>query len=377
MNRMFGRCVLCAVAASAAGTVLAKENTQTWGDEKYRPKLFKRFGDIVNVPDGLTKDPQGNIYHSAPNLVKPEYPGVIVKRDFRSGRWSVLCAGLRSPKTGFGRPMGLEFCEEDGNLYYCDNQYFDSKDYASRVMRVVLDKKGEVLRIETAVDNVKLANAIRFYNGAMFITDTYFDLDRPNGVGLGGVYRIPLADCRDKPVKLLPKPQYKNDPYFLGNTETVALPGRGGDNSGADGLCIDRDGNLFFGTFGSGRFYTMKRTGEATWAKPQLIFEDPKVFPCCDGITYDPVHHRVIMTDSATNAVHTWDIAKGQFATLWRNGDTDGSDGLLDQPCEPLIWKCPKTGARKLIIVNFDMAFPGLINTVNDPVHTLSVIDLD
>ena len=178
-------------------------------------------------------------------------------------------------------------------------------------------------------------------------------------------------------MKLLPKPQYKNDPYFLGNTETVALPGRGGDNSGADGLCIDRDGNLFFGTFGSGRFYTMKRTGEATWAKPELIFEDPKVFPCCDGITYDPVNHRVIMTDSATNAVHTWDIANRKFATLWRNGDTDGADGLLDQPCEPLIWKCPKTGARKLIIVNFDMAFPGLINTVNDPVHTLSVIDLD
>jgi hypothetical protein len=85
------------------------------------------------------------------------------------------------------------------------------------------------------------------------------------------------------------------------------------------------------------------------------------------------------MTDSATNAVHTWDIENKKFATLWRNGDTDGSDGLLDQPCEPLIWKNPKSksGARKLVIVNFDMAFPGLLNTVNDPVHTLSVIDLD
>ena len=368
MNRMFGRCVLCAVAASAAGTVLAKENTQTWGDEKYRPKLFKRFGDIVNVPDGLTKDPQGNIYHSAPNLVNPEYPGVIVKRDFRSGRWSVLCAGLRSPKTGFGRPMGLEFCEEDGNLYYCDNQYFDSKDYASRVMRVVLDKKGEVLRIETAVDNVKLANAIRFYKGDMFITDTYFDLDRKDGVGVGGVYRIPLAACKDKTVSLLPKPDYKKDPYFLCATETKPL--ERGDISGADGLAITKEGHLYFGTFGSGRFYTMKRKGDGSYSKPVLIFEDPTRFPCCDGICFDAKANRIIMTDSALNAIHTWDIAKGAFGEMWKNGDTDGADGLLDQPCEPIIWN------GKLVIVNFDMAFPGLTNTENDKVHTLSVIDL-
>ena len=248
MNRMFVGLTLGAAAATmAVGDLFAK--VQTWGDEKYRPRLFKNFGDIVNVPDGLTKDPQGNIYHSAPNLVKKDYPGVIVKRDFKSGRWSVLCAGLRSPKTGYGRPMGLEFCEEDGNLYYCDNQYFDSKDYASRVMRVVLNKKGEALRIETAVDNVKLANAIRFYKGDMFITDTYFDLGRKDGIGMGGVYRIPLAACKDKTVSLLPKTDYKKDPYFLCATETKPLERK--DDSGADGLAITKEGHLYFGTFGS------------------------------------------------------------------------------------------------------------------------------
>jgi hypothetical protein len=76
------------------------------------------------------------------------------------------------------------------------------------------------------------------------------------------------------------------------------------------------------------------------------------------------------MTDSALNAVHKWDIATKTFSTLWRNGDTDGADGLLDQPCEPIVWH------GKLVVVNFDMAFPGLTNTENDKVHTLSVIDL-
>jgi hypothetical protein len=311
--------------------------------------------------------------------VKPEYPGVIVKRDFKSGRWSVLCAGLRSPKTGFGRPMGLEFCEEDGNLYYCDNQYFDSKDYASRVMRVVLDKKGEVLRIETAVDNVKLANAIRFYKGDMFITDTYFDLGRKDGVGVGGVYRIPLAACKTKTVSLLPKPDYVKDPYFLCATETKPLDRK--DDSGADGLAITKEGHLYFGTFGSGRFYTAKRRADGTYEPAKLIFEDPKRFPCCDGICYDEAANRIIMSDSCLNALHTWDIAKEQkgecgFGELWRNGDDTGAHGLLDQPCEPMVWK-DKKGNRKLVIANFDMTFPGLANKKNDKFHTLSVIDLD
>ena len=120
----------------------------------------------------------------------------------------------------------------------------------------------------------------------------------------------------------------------------------------------------------------MKRKGDGSYEKPVLLFEDPTRFPCCDGICFDAKANRIIMTDSALNAIHTWDIAKGQFGELWKNGDTDGADGLLDQPCEPLIWK-DKDGKRKLIIVNFDMAFPGLVNTVNDPIHTLSVIDLD
>ena len=366
---------LVVAATLAAGFAAgASAKVQTWGDEKYRPRLFKQFGDVVNLPDGLTQDTDGNIFLSVPNLIDKSYAGVVMKRCFKTGKWSVFCAGQISPKTGRGCPMGIEY-GPDGNLYYCDNQYFLSKDYASRIMRVVIDPETkEALRIETVVDNIKLANAIRFYEGDLFFTDTYFDL--PGETGLGAVYRVPMSECRTKKVSLLPKEDYKKDPYFLGNTETKPLPGRGGDNSGADGLAITDKGDLYFGTFGSGRFYTMKRKSDGSYAKPVLLFEDPTRFPCCDGICFDAKENRIIMTDSALNAIHTWDIAKGKYGLLWKNGDTDGADGLLDQPCEPLIWK-DKDGKRKLIIVNFDMSFPGLINTVNDPIHTLSVIDLD
>lgn len=374
MTTTFKWAVSAALVAVFAAGVEAK--VQTRGAEKFRPRLFKQFGDVVNLPDGLTQDKDGNIYMSAPNLINKSYAGVVMKRCFKTGKWSVFCAGEISPKTGRGCPMGIEY-GPDGNLYYCDNQYFLSKDYASRIMRVVIDPQTkEALRIETVVENVKLANAIRFYKGDLFLTDTYFDLDRKDGVGIGGVYRIPMADCRTKSVKLMPKEDYAKDPYFVCNTETVALPGRGGDNSGADGLAITDTGDLYFGTFGSGRFYTAKRRADGSYEPAKLIFEDPKRFPCCDGICFDPVKNRIIMTDSAINAIHTWDIATGTFGELWANDDTDGADGLLDQPCEPLIWK-NADGRRQLVVVNFDMAFPGLMNTVNDSVHTLSVIDLD
>jgi hypothetical protein len=52
------------------------------------------------------------------------------------------------------------------------------------------------------------------------------------------------------------------------------------------------------------------------------------------------------------------------------NGDTDGADGSLDQPCECVII------GKKMIIVNFDWPFPGLVNTKFDEPSTLSLIEL-
>ena len=360
------------LAGGFMAMALPARAVDTFGsDEKYRPRLFARFGgEFVNVPDGMTQDADGNLYLSVPNFINNLYPGCIMKRAVGTGEWSVFVTGLINPDTNRGCPMGMEM-GPDGNLYYCDNQYFNSKDYKSRILKVVICPcTGKPVKTVPVVENIKLANAIRFYGGDLFFTDTYFDLDRPDGVGIGGVYRVPMKDFANGPVKLLPKPDYKKDKYFVGNSETKPLPGRGGDNSGCDGLCIDRDGNLFFGTFGSGRFYTMARKADGSYGKPELLIEDPARFACCDGITYDRCRHCVYMTDSALNAVHKWDIATKTFSTLWRNGDTDGADGLLDQPCEPIVWH------GKLVVVNFDMAFPGLTNTENDKVHTLSVIDL-
>lgn len=362
MNKATKWMVAAAAVAVAQGVVADEAGTI---NEKYRPKLFKQFGDHVNVPDGMAQDKAGNLFLSAPNYVDKSYPGAILKMCKRTGKWSVFVTALIHPETGRGAPMGMEFAE-DGNLYYCDNQYFSDKNYKSRIMRVVIDKNGEPLKIEPVVENVKLANAIRVRGNAIYFTDTFFDVE---GKNLGGVYRVPISAFKDRPARLLPKAQWAQDPYCLGVTETTPLPHRK-DAAAADGMCFDKAGNIYTGNFGDGHFYILRLKADGSYEPPATLLNDTKLLPCVDGICYYEKKDWIIITDSERNAVLYWDIKAGKLGTLWMNDNTDGADGLLDQPCEPIIWN------GKLVVVNFDMSFPGLKNTKNDDVHTLSVIDL-
>ena len=359
------RWLLAGAVAAVAVCAGAAEAAQEQPDEKNRPKLFKQFGDVVNTPDGLAQDQAGNLFLAAPNFADPSYAGAIMKMDKKTGKWSVFTTALLHPETRRGAPMGMEF-DEAGNLYYCDNQYFFNKNYRSRVLRVVIDKAGEPVRIEPVVENVKLANALRIRGNAIYFTDTFFDVE---GKNQGGVYRVPVSAFKDRPARLLPKEQAANDPYCLGITETVPLPHRK-DAAGADGLCFDGEGNLYTGNFGDGRLYVLRMKADGAYDKPQTLLNDPKQLPCCDGLCYDAEKNRIIITDSERNAVLAWDIRSGKLGTVWMNDDTCGNDGLLDQPCEPMVW------GRQLLVVNFDMTFPGLKNSKNDPMHTISVIDL-
>ena len=364
MNKATRWVLAGAVATVAWGVVAADGALQP--DEKYRPKLFKRFGDHVNTPDGLAQDKAGNVYCAAPNFVDQSYPGTIMKMDKKTGKWSVFVAGLNHPETGRGFPMGMEF-GEDGHLYYCDNQYFVDKNYKSRVIRVVIGKCGEPLRMEPVVENVKLANAMRVRGNAIYFTDTFFDIE---GKNQGGVYRVPISAFKERPVRLLPKEQAANDPYCIGITSAKPLPHRN-DIAATDGMCFDKDGNIYTGNFGDGHFYVLKLKADGSYEKPQTLVNDPKLLPCVDGVCYYAKKDWVIIADSERNAILYWDIKAAKLGMLWMNDDTDGADGLLDQPCEPMVWD------GKLIFVNFDLSFPGLRNTKNDAAHTLSVIELE
>jgi len=92
-----------------------------------------------------------------------------------------------------------------------------------------------------------------------------------------------------------------------------------------------------------------------------------------DGIVWRQADDKIYVADMLLNAVHAVDN-NGNVETLHKNGDTNGQDGLLDQPAEVII------RGNELIIVNMDMPWNDpqglLVNTTIDEPYTLSVIPL-
>jgi hypothetical protein len=78
----------------------------------------------------------------------------------------------------------------------------------------------------------------------------------------------------------------------------------------------------------------------------------------------------VYVADSLANAVLAIS-PQGKVTTVARNGNTDGTDGGLDQPCEVLI------RGDQMIVANFDLPFEGCVNTTFDRPYTLSLIKMN
>ena len=200
--------IICSILIGGMAAVAAP---WTKGPAANRPALFKTFGDIVNTPEGLALDKNGNLYLSAINGVDPSYSGHIWKRCAVSGKWSVFAVTRTNTKSGKSFPQGICF-GDDGNLYYAENQYFANRNYASTVRRIVI-KDGEPQCCETVVEHVMLPNGLRWRDGALWFSESFAHHGGKFG---GGIYRIPAKDLRaDKPARLLDKEQMERDPYCI------------------------------------------------------------------------------------------------------------------------------------------------------------------
>lgn len=335
----------------------------TQGEALFRPRLLLSLGDDCNTPDGMRLCKTGDLYLAFPNVNQKEYPGKIMKIT-KDNKLELVTMLPVHPETGCVAPMGMDF-GPDGNLYVADNQYFYNTDHKSRVLRVVM-KGGRAIRVEVAVEGFKLSNAVMFRGNDMFVTDTFFD--REDKPGLSGVYRISLDEMNKGTVKLLPKTRAEKDPHFFMPMYTKRLLGRG-DWAGADGLTFDSEGNLYAGNFGDGTLY--KATFNPDGSRNTFgVFVYEGKWTCCDGIFYDRQRNCIFAADSENNAIRVVWLPEGRLTTLWENGDTDGADGLLDQPCEVAL------RGNELIVVNFDMPFPGMKNTKYDQPHTICMIDV-
>jgi len=342
----------------------------------FAPKLLVSTGIACNTPDGMRLAKWGDMIVACPNFntydertKTNKYPGKIMKIT-PDNEWVLFSEFPKHPDTGVGCPMGLDF-GPDGNLYVADNQYFYNKDYKSRLIRVKV-KDGKAVGSEVVVEGFKLSNAVMFKGNDVYVSDTFFDIP---GKAMSGIYRISLAEMsKGEPVKLLPKEQAAKDPHCIATWETqnkaAGVAHRKGEPAGADGLTFDADGNLYSGNFGDGVMFkvTFNKDGSVASCK-QFVKDWPKM-TCVDGIFYDKARNCIYVADSEKNAIQVVWLPEGKVTTLWENGDTDGTGGLLDQPCEPAI------RGNELIIANFDMPFPGLKNTKFDAPYTISVIDV-
>lgn len=333
--------------------------------EANKPALFMSLPDYANTPDGMTLDDKsGDIFLSCPNFADETYPGIIVKINPQNKR-SIYYTMPVHPDTKHCFPMGQDI-GPDGNIYVADCQYLSfkkvpGKEHLSRVICVQRDAQGEPIGDRVAVDGLNLANALLWMDDALYVSDTCLDL--PGKLGMGGIWRFTKDELDKGTVHIYPR---QHDPHLIATFQCV--PNERDDLAASDGMTRDSQKNIYIGNFGNGVIYKGSAGADGKWTFKELI-NDPKL-SCCDGIFCDLKTDKIYLADSAKNAIQVF-TPDGKWSTLWQNGDTDGADGLLDQPCEAIV------RGDELIVANFDFIVPGgLLNSSNDKVHTLSVIKL-
>ncbi|MDF7811732.1 hypothetical protein [Hymenobacter sp. YC55] len=324
------------------------------------PKLLHTLDDAHNTPDGLALAPNGSLILSVPNLADNSKPAVLMEMT-DSGLKPYLSNLPVEPTTKKAAPMDLAF-GPDGNLYYAENQYENSKDFKSRLMRVRVTN-GKPGAVETVVDNFALANAVVWKGDKIYVTDSQWDL--PDNDKGSAVLAFTLAELNKGIVHLKPKTM---DPHVL-TTFTTQVNETGVDN-GADGLDYDSKGNFYTGSFGDGTFYKMTMKPDGTLDKKEVLTLTGKKIPCIDGLIIDRKTDKAYLCNSRENSIEVVNLKDNSVTTLAQNGDTNGTNGLLDQPAEVLL------KGNRLYISDFDKPEKNFVNKKSDAPHTMSVIDL-
>ena len=341
-----------------------------------RPKVFIDLSDPVdgvydmyNTPDGMTLNKKtGIMYLAVPNFNENCFkPGVMIKI-MPDNKWSELCKMPIHPDTQRAGPMGCGM-GPDGNIYVADNQFFYNVNRKSRLYRVVLDEKGDCVKnadgtakVEIAADGFTLSNAVYWRGNNCYISDTFVVDDGKQVPNTGYIYKITMDEMKAGKVTV-------TDKHIVAKQDVI-VRGRG-DGAGPDGITFDADGNMYCGNFGDGRVFKHTMNPDGTVKSSKCIIDDEKRMPSADGMFWDEKSNMIYLAESASNAIVRFSLDGKIIEIIWKNGDTSGKDGLLDQPCEVII------RGDELITVDFDMSFPGLKNSKYDKWHGLHVIKLD
>ena len=348
-------------------------------DPAYRPKLFLSLPDHLHNPEAMTYcKTTKKIFLNIPNfnnfdenLKKGNHEGgYLVMIDPETAAFEVVLEYPILKETGQTGPLGLTF-GPDGNLYVCDTQWFHSKDWKSRVLRVLMKNGRPTGEVQVVATGTKVSNGILWLDDKILVTDTYLELE--GYYGTGGLWMFTKEEAltagKDGVPSIALEPNRKDKRLVVVEPvikERAILPG------GANGLTVDSKGIVYFCNFGDGAIFavTFDAANKATSRK---IFQHDTI-QCLDGMFYDVRTNKIYIADSQLNAVHVmtpWTEGKPVVVeTLWANGDTNGADGGLDSPSDVLVI------GNKLYVANFDSSAETFVNTKHDAPHTISVITL-
>jgi sugar lactone lactonase YvrE len=272
------------------------------------------------------------------------------------------------PDTGKVGPMDCAF-GPDGHLYVTDIQFFWDNDHQSRLLRVnVID--GRPVSMDVVVEGFTFANGVVWKEDTLFVTETILAQPKKgekNAHLLSGVYAFKIDELKNGCLILPPYDENNPERHLM---EIFRSSGRVG--FGADGVTVDGKGNLYTSIIEDGLIYKTSFDDKGEPVETRLFARGADMVSA-DGIVWRKEDNRIYVADIMNNAVHVVDM-NGNVQTLYKNEDTDGADGSLDQPCEVLI------RGSELIVISMDMPWKDptglLVNTKIDEPYTISVIQL-
>ena len=336
--------VLCSLIVSGCGSQAGP-----------RPaKLLVELPDYCNTPDGMALLPDGSFLLSVPNFNDPT-PGAFIMKVSARNKVSKFFVPPPHPKTGKAGPMGICLAPS-GDIYYADNQFSPDTPQHSRVMRIEV-KDGKAQKAVTVVSGLNVANAVAIKGDYMYVSETV--MVPGSDPLISGIFRFKIGE---EGVQM--KTPLESDPHLIAEIKSF----NAAVGFGADGLCFDSKGNLYCGNFADGTIHKITFDAQDNVASNEIFVNNPNL-KCADGLFCDLKTDRIIVADMVQNAVQ-FVHPDGSVEMIAVNGDTDGADGGIDQPCEAIL------RGNEVIISNMDWPFEGVVNTTWDKPYTLSVVKL-
>ena len=325
------------------------------------PKLFTLLPEAyVSTPDGMTIDHEGNLILSCPNFADTSMPACVLKIS-KSGEIRKWFDVPVLEETGCARSMGIEMAP-DGDLFIVDNQGWSGApelQRKGRVLRVRMDGD-TIVKCTTIACGMEHPNGLRVRDGYVYVTQsTLADVQDPSGLLVSCVYKFSVNDEGIKISNTLA------DKHIL----TTFITLNPACQYGADGIVFDAEGNLYVGNFGDGAVHRITFNDDGSVKENAVWAKNEAELTSTDGLCVDE-EGNMYVADFSANAIAKIDRA-GNVVRIAQSPDSDGFNGELDQPGEPIVWN------GKIIASCFDLVTDeGKVNTAHEMPATLSMLSL-